>query len=347
MNKMLFKTALVLCLTFIIPIDACTSSPIKLTDSNTPSNDMRRVVAQVRPSVVVIDFEETTHDYFNNPQTVQGAGSGWTYSKDGYIVTNNHVVEDATTIKVTLNDGGVFSAESVKGDDLSDLAVIKINAGNLKAAVTGDSSKIVIADWVVAIGNSLGLGISATVGVIGALDVTLQESPGRTLHGLIQHDAATNPGNSGGPLVNSLGQVIGINSAKVEEIGVEGMGYAISINEALPIIQTLIQKGYVVRPSLGINVIAVNSIIQARYDLPVDNGILITDIVPGGPAERAGLAKNDVITAIEDRAVDCVCSFVDVLNAYDIGKKIKVTYWRGISQNIVSTVLDKTPPPQQ
>lgn len=200
--------------------------------------DFVSVIAEVRPSVVAITTEVPVN-IFGRVFSQEGAGSGWIVDEDGLIVTNSHVVEGARSVVVTLEDGRTFAAESVRTDSVADLAVIKINAKNLPALEIGDSSGMEVGEWVVAIGNSLGLGISATKGIVSALGVSISTSPGETLYDLIQTDAAINPGNSGGPLVNLLGQVIGINTVKVAQVGVEGMGYAISIEEAKPVIDEL------------------------------------------------------------------------------------------------------------
>ena len=329
---------------------ASVNSPTQETDSEsaigteqTLQTDMSQVVASIRQSVVAIDIEATTYDFFNQPQTVEGAGSGWIVDSKGYVVTNNHVVEGADNVTVTLSDGRTYPADKVMTDALTDIAVIKIDADNLKAAPVGDADELDIAEWVAAIGNSLGMGISATVGVVSALDVSLQESPGQTLHGLIQTDAAINPGNSGGPLVNTSGEVIGINSIKIAQVGVEGMGYAISINEAMPIIQKLIDVGYVVRPWLGINAYTVDIMVAARYNLAVDKGVLLADIVPGGPAEQAGLEIGDIIVSVDENEIDNTGELVEVINGYSIGKTVQITYWRGQSKNSTSLTLAESP----
>jgi S1-C subfamily serine protease len=204
--------------------------------------DFVSVIAGIRPSVVAITTEVPVR-FFGRQFTQEGAGSGWIIDENGIIVTNSHVVEGARNVTVTLEDGRTFPAESVITNSVADLAVIKINAQGLAALQIGSSSKMQVGEWVVAIGNSLGLGISATKGIISALGVSVSTSPGESLDGLIQTDAAINPGNSGGPLVNLQGQVVGINTIKVAQVGVEGMGYAISIDEAKPIIDRLIKEG--------------------------------------------------------------------------------------------------------
>jgi serine protease Do len=301
------------------------------------------VVAKVKPSVVAITEQITTYDMFNRPVQGTGAGSGWVIRADGYIVTNNHVVEGATNISVTMNDGRIFSADKVYSDAFTDLAVIKIAAQNLPALDTGNSQNLNVGDWVVAIGNALGQGISATKGIVSALGVSLSESPGQTLNNLVQTDAAINPGNSGGPLVNMAGQVIGINSIKISQVGVEGMGYAISINEALPIIETLINNGYISRPWLGISVYTVDKMVSAFYNLGVDKGVLITDVNSGSPADRAGLTPGDVITAIDGKEQTDAGTLMQLIDSLKIDQKIEITYYHRNTEKTVSVTLAESP----
>jgi serine protease Do len=304
------------------------------------------VVAQARPSVVSINVEITTYDYFNQPVKEEGAGSGWIIESDGYIVTNNHVVADSENVTVTLSDGRIFQTETVSTDSLTDLAVIKINATGLTALPVGDSSKLLVGDGVVAIGNALGQGISATAGIVSVTDVSLDASPGQTLLGLIQTDAAINPGNSGGPLVNMAGEVIGINSIKIAQVGVEGMGYAISINEALPVINTLIEKGHISRPWIGIGVSEVNDSVANLYGLAVNEGVLITNIVTGSPAEEAGLKAGDVITMMNDKDIVTTRDLAEELYMFKIGQKITITYWRGNAKQTTELTLAELPATQ-
>jgi S1-C subfamily serine protease len=199
------------------------------------------VVALVKPSVVAIDTE-TTYRIFNRSFTQEGSGSGWIIDESGIIVTNYHVIEEARTIIVTLNDGRTFTVDpkTVVTDEQNDLAILKIDAGKLPALKIGDSSVLRVGDWVVTVGNPLGLGISAKEGIVSRLGVSLSVG-GQVLNDLIETSAAINAGNSGGPLVNMSGEVIGITSVKVSSVGVEGLGYAISINEAAPIVSELVE----------------------------------------------------------------------------------------------------------
>jgi serine protease Do len=205
-------------------------------------NSIADVVAAVKPSVVAIDTE-ATYNFFRRSFTQEGTGSGWIIGENGIIVTNNHVVAGAETISVTLDDGRTFTVDpkAVATDTQNDLAILRIDAENLPAARLGDSSVLRVGDWMVSIGNPLGLGISAKEGIVSRLDVSLTVE-GQTLDHFIETSAAINPGNSGGPLVNMRGEVVGITSAKISSVGVEGLGYAITINDAIPAIEELIER---------------------------------------------------------------------------------------------------------
>lgn len=199
-----------------------------------------RATESVKPSVVVIETE-TVVTVFPGRRVIQrAAGSGWVINRDGLIVTNDHVVADATNIKVTLADGRTFTSTAVRTNAATDLAVVKIDAHDLPAAKIGDSSKLKVGQPVAAIGNALGLGINMTGGWVSRLNTSIAFSDGSRLSGLIGTDTAINPGNSGGPLVNLDGEVIGITNAKLVESGVESIGYAISINNAMETINSLI-----------------------------------------------------------------------------------------------------------
>jgi serine protease Do len=288
--------------------------------------------------------------FFGQPQKAEGAGSGWIIDKDGLIVTNNHVVEGAESVTVTLADGRTFPAQTVHADAYSDLAVVKIDARNLTALSVGNSSQLRVGDWVVAIGNPLGLGISAKEGIISRLGVSLQDSSGQTLYDLIETSAAINPGNSGGPLVNMAGEVIGITSIKIAATGVEGMGYAISMKTAGPIIQSLINPGYVTRPWLGIEseLYTVNEWLASRYNLPVDKGALVTQVTADSPADKeAGIKPGDVITGFDDEEITTAEELIQAIYSSQIGQEVKITFWRGKTKTPHTTyaTLAKSPPP--
>jgi len=303
------------------------------------------VVARVKPSVVAIETEVTLVDFFRGQYTQEGAGSGWIISEDGYVVTNNHVVEGAETISVILDDERVIAAEVVGTDRLTDLAVLRIDAENLVAAAVGDSLELRIGDWVVAIGNSLGQGIRATQGIVSRKDVSIQVDQGQELQGLIETDAAINPGNSGGPLVNMAGEVIGINSVKHAEVGVEGVGYAISTSEAIPIIRQLINTGYVVRPWLGVSLYTVDEFVVSRYDLKVDEGVFVVTVAAGSPADKAGLEPGDVITSFASQEVPEVNALIRGIHTAQVGQSVEIIYWRGETETATQATLIESPAP--
>lgn len=304
------------------------------------------VVEKVYPSVVAITTEVVTLDIFLTPRSQSGAGSGWIIDKNGIIVTNNHVVEGAKKIRVELYDGRVFEADpsNIYTDPLTDLAVIKIDASNLPAAMVGDSTKLRVGDWVIAIGNPLGRGIRAKEGTVSGLKVALEVDRGQTLDDLIETSAAINPGNSGGPLVNMRAEVVGITSAKISGVGVEGMGYAISTNAAVPIIEQLIRQGYVVRPWLGVSLYTVDRYIAMVNRLSVDRGALITYVAANSPAERAGLRQLDVIIRFKDKQVATAQDVIEAIRSSKIGEEVEITFVRGNETRTVYAYLVQSPP---
>lgn len=303
------------------------------------------VVAKVKPSVVAISSEITTYDLFNRAWKQQSAGSGWIIREDGYIVTNNHVVEDATSILVMLDDGRTFEAEEVHTDALTDLAVVRIAAEGLPAAEIGNAAALRIGDPLVAIGNSLGMGISATAGIVSALGVSLASSPGQTLLELVQTDAAINPGNSGGPLVNAAGEVIGINSVKIAQIGVEGMGYSITIDQALPVIRDLIEHGRVIRAWFGVGLVTVTPVVSSRYGLSVESGVMVTEVVSGSPSDKAGMQAGDVIAVFGARTIATTHDFIRAINGLSVGNQVEVVFWRGAEK--LSAVVELVASPAE
>jgi len=311
---------------------------------NTPAlPSIADVVAEVKPSVVAINTEVVTYDIFNRPFTQEGAGSGWIIDESGIIVTNNHVVEGAEAVTVTLDDGRTFPAESCSTDPLSDLAVIRIGAENLPAAKIGNSSQSRVGDWVVAIGNALGLGISAKEGIVSRVEVSIPVA-GQTLGNLIETSAAINPGNSGGPLVNMKGEVIGITSIKIATVEVEGIGYAISTETAMPIIEELIRTGYVVRPWLGVVLRSVDEFVILQYELTVEEGAFITEVAPDSPADEAGIEAGDVIVSLGGQEITNAQDLVEAIHSSEIGQRVEITLWRGDDKTTTHAVLIERPP---
>ncbi len=337
------------------PAPGPTATPTPISPTWTPSvsdntlalPSIADVVAKVMPSVAAINVEVVTLSFFNQPITQQGAGSGWIVDKNGIIVTNNHVVQDAQTVTVTLNDERTFKVDpkSIYTDPLSDLAILKIDASNLPALKVGDSTKLRIGDWVVAIGNSLGQGIRATQGIVSSLGVSLPVSQGQTLYNLIDTTAAINPGNSGGPLVNLAGEVIGITSAKIASVGVEATGFAISTQTAMPIIEQLIKNGYVIRPWMGVVLRTVDQFTVITAGLKVDRGVLITQVTANSPAAKAGLKAGDVIASVDGKDVSTSQDLVQIIQSDKVGQTVKISYYRGSTQNTTDLTLVQSPPP--
>ncbi len=258
-----------------------------------------------------------TSDPNSNEVVQQGSGSGIIISEDGYIVTNQHVIDGATEISVVLNTGDEYTAKLVGADEKSDLAVLKIEATGLTAAVIGDSDAVQVGDLAVAIGNPLGQEFAGTVtaGVISAVNRTMTVDNKK--YNLIQTDAAINPGNSGGALVNCYGEVIGINSVKISTTGVEGIGFAIAMSEAKPIIDDLMNNGYVSgRPLVGITAYATGS------------GLLVRSVSEGSGAQKAGITANDLIVKADGKVVKTVDELNEIRDTKKAGEVLQLTIIR-------------------
>ena len=252
-------------------------------------------------------------------------GSGFILNKDGFIVTNDHVVRDAETIQVKLSNESVYVGKVIGSDSKTDIAVIKIDAKEpLPAAVLGDSNKLQVGQWAIAIGNPFGLDRTVTVGVVSA---TGRSNMGiETYEDFIQTDASINPGNSGGPLLNIYGEVIGINTAIVA--AGQGIGFAIPVNMAKQVVTQLISKGNVSRGWLGVSIQSVTEEMANSFGLPKAQGALVNDVVPGGPAARAGIMQGDVITGFAGSSVKDVRQLQRLVGETPIGKKVEVELYR-------------------
>ncbi len=308
------------------------------------------VVARVKPSVVSIGIQFTRTGFFNQSIIQEGGGSGWIIDDGGIIVTNAHVVTDPGIISmtVTLDDGRVVPVDmsTIRADEQTDLAVLKIDASGLTALTVGNSDELRVGEWVVAIGNSLGYGVRATLGIVSQTDVAINQELGQPLR-LIETDAAINPGNSGGPLVNMAGEVIGINEAKAERVDIEGVGWAIASSDALPIIQSLINVGYVVRPWLGVGTLTATPTMAYRYGLSSDEGVVITDVRPGSPADLAGLEVGDVVVVFNGEPVITDFEMVNGIHEAQIGDTVEIVYWRDNRQHTTEATLIEGPNQQR
>lgn len=275
-----------------------------LAQVNSPINEESlyiNIAEKVGPSVVNISTVSIVQ-YFFQPIPTEGVGSGVIISKDGYIVTNNHVVEGAKSIRVTLGSGETLEGKLIGRDPFTDIAVIKVNATDLPYAKFADSSRLKVGQIAIAIGNPFGLGKTVTAGIVSALDRSIQTDRGVLIESLIQTDAAINPGNSGGALVGSNGEVIGINTAIYQ--GAQGIGFAIPSNVAKKIVEDIIKKGYASHPWLGIGGETLNRRIALYYGLPVDYGVIIGEIIRSSPADKARLQIGDIIIGIDNEKVE-------------------------------------------
>ncbi|MDR7435622.1 MAG: trypsin-like peptidase domain-containing protein [Armatimonadota bacterium] len=301
-----------------------------------------KAVEKVRPAVVNVNTLTVTPDIFGQLFPQEGAGSGVIVRPDGYILTNNHVVQNARRITVTLLSGKTLQGRIVGADPFSDLAVIKVDTREpLPAAELGTSSGLRVGQLAIAIGNPFGLGSTVTVGVVSALNRNIQ-LPNLVVENLIQTDAAINPGNSGGALVDSKGRVIGINTAIIREA--QGIGFAIPIDTAKAIMQQLISRGRVARPFVGVEWGGdVDPSIAQAYGLPVDHGVVVRGVVPGSPAEKARIQPGDIIVAINGERVDSWNDFVRIIMNRRVGETVQITIVRGSQRLTVRVTLAERP----
>jgi S1-C subfamily serine protease len=323
------------------PSPTLTSTP----DESLSLPSITEVVATVKPAVASVVVGTVSYNIFLQAIPTEQTGSGFIIDERGYVVTNNHVVEGANSISVSIPDGRSFDATLIGADPLTDLAVLKIEGNSLPTAEFGISSELKVGNWVVAIGNALALegGPTVTVGVVSALGRTIEEASGVSLYDIIQTDAAINPGNSGGPLINLQGEVIGINTAKIASIDVSGVGFAVSSDTARRVVQQLIEKGYVLRPYLGISLVTVTPVIAGSYDLATEEGAMVYHVVTGTPADQAGLRVNDVITGVDGEKIITSDDVVLAIRGHEIGDRIEITYLRGTREITTSATLIERP----
>ena len=262
---------------------------IFVNSSLTQDEVVTRIFQETLPSVVHITAERNTSG-FSHPVPIESTGTGIIIRQDGYILTNEHVVSNASRIVVVLQSGEEYEAELVGTDPMTDIAVVKIPASGLKPARLGDSSKLKPGQLAIAIGNPFRFDNTVTVGVISALNRTIEASRGYKIRGIIQTDAAINPGNSGGPLINSRGEVVGVNTAIfTTSEGFQGIGFAIPINTAREVAESIIEKGKVIRPWMGITGVDLTPQLAKELNLSIRHGAIVISVTPGSPAEKAGL----------------------------------------------------------
>ena len=318
---------------------------INTTDVQTT---ITKSVQAVGPSVVTVVGTIPSQVSFFGPTGEQKvSGSGVFISSSGYLLTNNHVVEQAKDVNIVLSDGRQEKATVVGTDAYADLAVLKAADPATVAATLGNSDVLNPGEMVIAIGSPLGdFKNTVTMGVVSATGRSIDTGQGYQIEGLIQTDAAINAGNSGGPLVNLAGEVIGINTLVVRSSGsgaiAEGLGFAIPVNTAKAVAEQIIQKGYVSRPYLGIRWQQVTPDAAAAYHLPAEWGVYLTQVAAGSPAAKAGMQRGDLLIRLGDVALDETHSFLNLLFQHKAGDAVEIGLMRGANKMTVTVVLGET-----
>jgi serine protease Do len=317
----------------VVPIQPANQISVSSSDISTM---ITNVVEKVEPSVVkVVGVISGQQTFFGMSDDQQVSGSGFIITEDGYIITNNHVIESVNQINVILSDGSSIPAKIVSTDVFADLAVLKVEGRMPGVATLGDSDILKPGESVIAIGSPLGdFRNSVTVGVISATGRTLNTGNGYEMENLIQTDAAINSGNSGGPLVNLAGEVVGINTLVVRGDGMssaiaEGLGFAIPSNTARLITEQIIQKGYFARPYMGVQIQHINPSVAQRYNLPVEWGAYVVRVGDNSPASKVGIVTGDIILRIGNISLDENTQFVNALFSYKPGDMVEVEFLRG------------------
>ena len=327
-----------------------TAVAVKTVDGKTAMSDAEVYAAGVNSVVSINVTGASGTNFFGQPVKTASAGSGFVLTKDGYIVTNYHVVKDADTVKVTMYNGDEYDAKYVGGDEDYDIAVIKVEATDLQPVTLGDSDKLNVGDHVLAVGNPLGeLTFSMSGGMVSSVNRAINVSG--TPFNMIQTDASINPGNSGGPLFNQYGEVVGIVSAKYSSYSsesVEGLGFAIPINDVIAMIQDIMTNGYVTnKPYLGITGGTMTSQMAAQYRYDVTEGVFVYSVEEGSAAAQAGLKMGDVILKVDDTEIESMEDLTAVKKQYSAGDTVSLTIYREGQETTVELTWGSVPPEQQ
>jgi serine protease Do len=316
-----------------------------VVSSSEISTIITEVVEMVEPAVVtVVGSIPGQRTFFGYTGDQQVSGSGFIISADGYIITNNHVIDGVDSISVILSDGTEMPAAVVSSDLFADLAVLKIDGGVPAIVVMGDSDRLKPGETVIAIGSPLGdFRNSVTTGVISATGRMIDTGQGYEMENLLQTDAAINSGNSGGPLVNLAGEVVGVNTLVVRgsntSANAEGLGFAIPSNTALLISNQIIEKGYFARPYLGVQVQQIDPSVAVRYDLPVEWGAFVVKVGSNTPAEQAGILPGDIIVRISEALLDEDTIFINALFNYQPGDLVEIEVVRNGVREVLQVRL--------
>jgi len=317
------------------PIGTSSSSTTIVTSEEQAIENAVKIVS---PAVVQINITSVSQNPFGlSSGTQEGLGSGFIITSDGYILTNNHVVEGATKITVMLKDGREFSGQVVGTDTTSDVAVVKIKGTNLPTVQLGDSSALTVGQKVIAIGNPYGLSQTVTTGIISALERNVQASATENLVGVVQTDAAINPGNSGGPLVDLSGRVVGMNTMIYQNA--QGLGFSVSINTAKKVYDAILKNGKITWPALGIQGATLTTSIAQQYNVKASQGVYVVQITSGSGAEAAGLKAGDVITTIDGKSMTTIDGVLSYIRSKNVGDTVQVVADRGGTTQTFSVVL--------
>jgi len=305
--------------------------------------DVTAAVEKVSPGVVSVATLRVIRENFFDSIPLRGLGSGIIFDSNGGILTNHHIVEDASRVEVVTTDGKKFKGEVLGSDAMSDIAVVRVDGEDLPKVKLGDSDSLVVGQIAIAIGNPYGFllpGPTATVGVVSALRRHIHIED-HMYEDLIQTDAAINPGNSGGPLVDSAGSVIGVNTANIPFA--QGIGFAIPINAARTIAKEIIQNGRVVRPYLGISGVTLNRDIAESYDIPHENGVLVVKVGRGTPANRSGVSAGDIILEADKKPLKSWEDLQHTIQDRKVGESLELSIGRGPERGKVNVILAETP----
>ncbi|MBN2169430.1 MAG: trypsin-like peptidase domain-containing protein [Actinobacteria bacterium] len=345
------------------PVDLVTGNLKKTTGTSSGTNGTVKVVSPTEgalsvaniaseaiPSIVNIDIRAPQQGLLFDLGEAEGTGSGVIFTEDGYIITNNHVIADATEIKVTLASGEELQGKKVGADPETDIAVVKVDKTGLPVLETGDSDKLVVGELCIAVGSPFGYEQSVTAGIISALQriVTVGVVSGQdtvsVLTDLIQTDAAINPGNSGGALCDSKARLIGVNTVIATSAGgSEGVGFAIPVNTVKKVAEDIIAGRPVSHPYMGVLGTDVTKDLAESSGLSVENGAYLTRVLSGGPADKAGIKVGDVIVEVDGEAVKGMDSVVSIIRKHNVGDKIEIVVYSGDKKKVVEVVLEEKP----
>ena len=312
-------------------------------------SDVTGVARAVTPSVVNIDVRTAPQSTpFSPGQSEQGVGSGVIYTASGYIITNNHVVANAQEITVNLASGEELKARKVGADPENDIAVVKVDKSGLPTIEVGNSDDLVVGELVVAVGSPLGFEQTVTAGIISALHratgASSQSGQTSILTDLIQTDASINPGNSGGALCDGSAKLIGINAMiATQSGGSQGIGFAIPVNTAKSVADALIAGRPVSHPYLGVQGQSISDSIASKYSLPVSEGAYVTRVVPGSPADKAGIKAGDIIVGVDGKPVKTMDDVIAGVRAHAVNDKVDITYYSGTSKKKATVTLQEKP----